>query len=83
MNVFNELAPEDLLGKVVSDSLSRRELQVFGYIGVGTPPAVIAEALGLSVKSVSTYRARILEKLGVRSNAEIAVLSWRARKFIS
>lgn len=57
--------------------LSERELQVFTRIARGISPAVMANELGLSVKTVSTYRARILEKLGMRSNAEIAAYAVR------
>jgi DNA-binding NarL/FixJ family response regulator len=54
-----------------------RELQVFTRIARGVSPAVMANELGLSVKTVSTYRARILEKMGMRSNAEIAAYAVR------
>lgn len=57
--------------------LSERELQVFTRIARGISPAVMANELGLSVKTVSTYRARILEKMGMRSNAEIAAYAVR------
>jgi two-component system invasion response regulator UvrY len=57
--------------------LSERELQVFTRIAKGVSPAVMANELGLSVKTVSTYRARILEKMGMRSNAEIAAYAVR------
>lgn len=57
--------------------LSERELQVFTRIAQGISPAVMANELGLSVKTVSTYRARILEKMGMRSNAEIAAYAVR------
>jgi len=57
--------------------LSERELQVFTRIAKGISPAVMANELGLSVKTVSTYRARILEKMGMRSNAEIAAYAVR------
>jgi DNA-binding NarL/FixJ family response regulator len=57
--------------------LSERELQVFTRIARGVAPAVMASELGLSVKTVSTYRARILEKMGMRSNAEIAAYAVR------
>lgn len=57
--------------------LSERELQVFTRIARGVSPAVMAAELGLSVKTVSTYRARILEKMGMRSNAEIAAYAVR------
>lgn len=57
--------------------LSERELQVFTRIARGVSPAVMANELGLSVKTVSTYRARILEKMSMRSNAEIAAYAVR------
>lgn len=59
--------------------LSRRELEVFHAIAAGEPPKKISERLGLSPKTVSTYRARILRKLGVKSNAELARLEADAR----
>jgi DNA-binding NarL/FixJ family response regulator len=57
--------------------LSEREFQVLTEIAKGTAPAAIANLLGLSVKTVSTYRARILEKTGFKSNAELAVWAYR------
>ena len=53
------------------DSLSDREYQVLRMIGSGLTVSGIAAALGLSVKTVSTYRSRLLEKLQMRSNAEV------------
>lgn len=57
--------------------LSQREFEVMCGIAKGTAPAAIANELGLSVKTVSTYRARIIEKSGLKSNAEIAVWAFR------
>jgi DNA-binding NarL/FixJ family response regulator len=51
--------------------LSDREFQVLGLIAHGKTVTHIAEELSLSVKSVSTYRARILEKLHLNSTAEL------------
>jgi DNA-binding NarL/FixJ family response regulator len=51
--------------------LSEREFQVFRKLAEGHTPTQIAAALYLSVKTVSTYRARILEKMGLKSNADI------------
>jgi DNA-binding NarL/FixJ family response regulator len=51
--------------------LSGREFTVFEHIAKGQSVSQIAEALCLSVKTVSTYRARILEKMGFSSNADI------------
>jgi DNA-binding NarL/FixJ family response regulator len=53
------------------DSLSDREYQVLRLLGSGQTISDIGRDLGLSVKTVSTYRARVLEKLGMRSNAEL------------
>lgn len=53
------------------ESLSDREYQVLRMIGSGQTISDIGRDLGLSVKTVSTYRARVLEKLGMRSNAEL------------
>lgn len=57
--------------------LSSRELQVFVRIARGMPPATTAAELKLSVKTISTYRIRILEKLGLASNAEMAAYAVR------
>jgi DNA-binding NarL/FixJ family response regulator len=51
--------------------LSDREFQVLGLIAHGKTVPHIAEELCLSVKSVSTYRARIMEKLHLNSTADL------------
>jgi two-component system, NarL family, invasion response regulator UvrY len=51
--------------------LSDREYQVLRMIGGGKTVSEIATDLSLSVKTVSTYRARILEKMRMRTNAEL------------
>ncbi len=51
--------------------LSDREFQVLRMIASGKAVKDIAEDLSLSVKTVSTYRARILEKTGMKTNAEL------------
>lgn len=53
------------------DILSDREYQVLRLLGSGRTISDIARELGLSVKTVSTYRARVLDKLGMRTNAEL------------
>jgi DNA-binding NarL/FixJ family response regulator len=53
------------------DSLSDREYQVLRLLGSGQTVSDIARELSLSVKTVSTYRMRVLEKLGMRTNAEL------------
>jgi two-component system, NarL family, invasion response regulator UvrY len=51
--------------------LSSRELQVFLKIASGEGVTAIAKEFNFSVKTVSTYRSRILEKMGLESNADI------------
>ena len=53
------------------DKLSNREYQVMLHIASGKTVTEIAEVLNLSVKTVSTYRTRILEKLHLENNARI------------
>jgi DNA-binding NarL/FixJ family response regulator len=53
------------------EALSDREYQVLCLIGSGKTPTEIADELKLSVKTVSTYRARILEKLNMKTNAQL------------
>lgn len=53
------------------DLLSDREYQVLRMIGSGRTVSEIAADLSLSVKTVSTYRARILEKMRLRTNSEL------------
>ncbi|SPP63347.1 response regulator [Nitrospira lenta] len=53
------------------ETLSDRELEVLRLIGSGHTPTEVAEQLTLSIKTVSTYRARILEKLNLRTTAEL------------
>jgi two-component system, NarL family, invasion response regulator UvrY len=53
------------------DTLSDRELQVLLLIGSGKQVGNIAAELSLSVKTVSTYRARLLQKMGMESNAQL------------
>ena len=53
------------------ESLSDREYQVLCLIGSGKSVSQIADSLSLSVKTISTYRARILEKMKMENNAEL------------
>ena len=53
------------------ETLSNREYQVMLLIAAGKAPKEIGNELFLSVKTISTYRSRILEKLKLRNNAEI------------
>ena len=53
------------------ESLSDREFVVLKGIGAGRSMKELAGGLGISPKTVSTYRTRLLEKLGVKTNAEL------------
>lgn len=53
------------------ETLSDREYQVMTLIASGKSVSEIAEELTLSVKTISTYRARVLEKMGMKTNAEL------------
>lgn len=70
-----ELLAREMAGesdKPAHQELSEREMQVFMRLVRGESVSTIAQALHLSVKTISTYRSRLLEKLGVNSNAELA-----------
>ncbi len=53
------------------DTLSERELQVFLRLARGETVGHIADGMSLSVKTVSTYRSRVLEKLALNTNSEL------------
>jgi len=57
--------------KPIHEVLSDREFQVLQMIASGKTLAEISEALSLAVTTISTYRARVLEKLNLHSNAEL------------
>ncbi len=57
--------------RVLHESLSGREFEILRLIAAGKSPGEIAEELRLSVKTVSTYRSRILEKMNMKTNADL------------
>lgn len=59
------------------EQLSAREFQVFSLIAAGKSISEIADMLNVSVKTVSTYRTRILDKTGFRTNADIIAYAIR------
>jgi DNA-binding NarL/FixJ family response regulator len=66
------LAAERIEGSIpLHDRLSDREFQILTRIAQGKALTEIGEELFLSPKTVSTYRQRILEKMGMKSNAEL------------
>jgi len=58
-------------GKPLQEVLSDREYQVFRMIASGKTVGAIATELSLSVKTVSTHRVRILDKMRLKNNAEL------------
>jgi len=59
------------------EQFSTRELQVYAMLGRGLGNKVIADNLGVSHKTIGTYKARLMEKLGLRTTPE---LIFHARK---
>lgn len=64
--------------KPVQEKLSPREYQVMKMLATGRTVKEVAAELSLSVKTVSTYRTRILEKLGLTNNVDIARFAIKA-----
>ncbi|MBA3009507.1 MAG: response regulator transcription factor [Proteobacteria bacterium] len=58
--------------KSLTESLSMRELQVLRKLAIGDTNREIATSYNISVKTVDTYRARILKKLNIRNNTELS-----------
>ena len=63
LNIENDRQPHE--------ALSDREFEVLRLIGSGKTVGEIGEQLCLSVKTISTYRVRLLEKMGLNNNAEL------------
>jgi DNA-binding NarL/FixJ family response regulator len=58
-------------GRSQLDTLSDREIQVLRCLAVGQTTREIAEVYHISIKTVDTYRSRLLQKLNLRNNAEL------------
>jgi len=76
---FSPAVTEIMASELLTDTeelpherLSERELQVFIRLSQGESVSDIANVLNLSVKTISTYRTRLKEKMGLGSNAEMA-----------
>lgn len=61
----------DAAGGGLPASVSPRERQVLGLVARGYTNKEVADLLQVSVKTVETYRSRVVEKLGLRSRAEL------------
>jgi DNA-binding NarL/FixJ family response regulator len=62
---------DELVDKPLHESLSDREHEVMRMIATGVPLTEIGDKLHVSVKTISSYRARIMEKMQLKSNAEL------------
>jgi DNA-binding NarL/FixJ family response regulator len=62
---------DEFADKPLHESLSDREHEVMKMIAAGVPLTEIGERLHVSVKTISSYRARIMEKMQMKSNAEL------------
>ncbi len=67
------LAASDSLGERL-DALTEREREVMALVVEGHYNKVIADRLGIAMRTVEVYRARIFEKMGVKSAVELAAL---------
>jgi two-component system invasion response regulator UvrY len=63
--------------KPAHSKLSEREFQVFCKLATGRTVSAIGAELSLAVKTISTYRARVMEKMGFSSNADITAYALR------
>jgi two-component system invasion response regulator UvrY len=63
--------------KLPHSTLSEREFQIFCKLATGRQATAIAAELCISVKTVSTYRSRILQKMGFNSNADMTAYALR------
>ncbi|MEX2573221.1 MAG: LuxR C-terminal-related transcriptional regulator, partial [Balneolaceae bacterium] len=63
---------DDHSGQILHKALSDREYQVMCLIAAGREISEIAKLLSLGVRTVHTYRARMMDKMNLKSNVDIA-----------
>ena len=68
-------APHNLSKHKLHESLSPREFEIFLALGSGQTPKGIAAELGLSIKTVSTYKKRIFDKMCFKNDTELIIYS--------
>lgn len=71
-NLVNRLDAPTQAHALPHEALSHQEFRVMQLMAAGRTPAHIAQTMGLSVKTIGSYRSRILQKTGWASNAELA-----------
>ena len=64
--------------KKLHESLSKREFQIFLKLAAGEAATIIGDELNLSVKTISTYRSRVLEKMNLKTNADLTQYAMRS-----
>lgn len=67
--LIEQVLQKNTLQEPLHDRLSRRELEVFKQIATGKPLKRIGEELGLSIKTISTYKTRLKAKMGFKNSA--------------
>ena len=72
---FHPDSPTEMVPPCIFDTLSAREKEVFGLIASGEGRQAIAEGLGVSVKTIETYKARIGKKLDIQTRAQYVQLA--------
>lgn len=76
-HLIKSLVTPNPIGRQALNRLSDREWLVFRRLGAGDGPAALARTLHVSVKTVETYQARLKEKLGCRTAAELNARAFR------
>lgn len=69
--LLTRMTPDSASGSILHEKLSDREFQILCLFGRGRTVSSIAQDLSISIPTVSTYRARILEKMGMKTTAEL------------
>jgi two-component system, NarL family, invasion response regulator UvrY len=69
--VSAELARPQGSAQALHETLSSREFQIFRKLAAGQSATEIGEELHISIKTVSTYRSRVLEKMHLKTNADL------------
>ena len=71
LKIWRDTLDQQQTENPIDDRLSKREMQVFNFLVQGEKAAEIAEALGISPRTVEKHTQRIYEKLGVKTRAQL------------
>ncbi|MBV8665565.1 MAG: response regulator transcription factor [Burkholderiaceae bacterium] len=81
-NAMGEILAQNVeqpAANAVHTTLSDREFQIFLHLAKGETVSDIAKFLSLSVKTVSTYRSRVMEKMGLRTNSDLTYYAIKSK----